>query len=836
MAQMTPDAGPVINDSTVAEPLIYQALKQTLDDSFIVIHSLPWIGSAVAELTGKNAPTGEIDFLVLHCQLGILAIECKGGWVKYSHPSFVVTRTGKAINPFDQLKRGVYVLPKWVVGGGGPWIRVGYAFAFPDSEMHGKALPPLLVDNTTYPSQNFIIDRSDIINLGERITSIMKYWKSVLRSRNYTTDEISSIVKLICPIEDYRPSWTTRINIDNNRWLILTPEQVYQLDRIRNSDRSIITGRSGTGKTLIALRYARESIENERETLFLVYNRALANRIKQDLSGTSVFVYTFHELCRIAYKFLKQHAPSSQDTTPEWYHVEGPDKLDEATKKGFLDKFGTLIIDEAQVYGDGWLSILAEAFNDKRVLICCDDTQVFPFELSTPTDLIEEIFKASVQELTVNMRSPKTVFDRIRQALPESRYQQYSPRNHEEDSLVEIVSPTPETQLIQTLQDLQESNIDKSHIVLLYAGNEKVISNEVKLLVGSSMPISKYRGLESPIVIVYIADTNSSSIDTATLACAYARATTRCIVIMPLNIFIDPETISYDRVSPNQTDMTLFNQLKKDGFINAQIDLIWPPLRNLRLTSILDETAEQGIKIDWCHNWGGWLFYKQSDSIEVNFWLYHILTTYPIKAYQVYFDTFNRLVVYHGPVKNISDDIDKQRLVVNWCGKCKLWTRHRKNVNAIINCLECNKDIEMQDVPSQYTEIIRNALMVYDPSNFTEDEKKELSLYLNVIILWKNLSTENKSFVKNHYSDASPLYAATKMLLGIHIMQMNVGDILTLDTISDKYYQSIPWLQTRISRELWNKIIAQVLNSWVMHKWLERQKPSLLYKKQTIAM
>ncbi|HRJ76242.1 MAG TPA: nuclease-related domain-containing protein, partial [Anaerolineales bacterium] len=109
MAKMMPSGGPNITTSPKAEPDVYWRLAK-LSDDFVVIHSLPWLCSAVKTLDPKYAPTGELDFVVLHPKLGILAIEVKGGEFKYDQNKFVFTRSNQVFDPVGQLRRGTFTL------------------------------------------------------------------------------------------------------------------------------------------------------------------------------------------------------------------------------------------------------------------------------------------------------------------------------------------------------------------------------------------------------------------------------------------------------------------------------------------------------------------------------------------------------------------------------------------------------------------------------------------------------------------------------------------------------------------------------------------------------
>lgn len=77
MARMIPADGPALTGSR-AEYNLYWILKEQLSGDFVVIHSVPWL-TDVASRRSSGAPTREVDFLILHPEYGLLAIEVKGG-------------------------------------------------------------------------------------------------------------------------------------------------------------------------------------------------------------------------------------------------------------------------------------------------------------------------------------------------------------------------------------------------------------------------------------------------------------------------------------------------------------------------------------------------------------------------------------------------------------------------------------------------------------------------------------------------------------------------------------------------------------------------------------
>nr|WP_283184530.1 nuclease-related domain-containing protein [Pseudomonas sp. PMCC200367] len=96
---MIPEHGPHDTDS-YGERDLYWILKKDLPEDYTVIHSLPWLCSAVKKLDSKAKPTGEIDFLIIHPENGVLALEVKSGVYRVENSLFVHVR-----NNFVSVRR-----------------------------------------------------------------------------------------------------------------------------------------------------------------------------------------------------------------------------------------------------------------------------------------------------------------------------------------------------------------------------------------------------------------------------------------------------------------------------------------------------------------------------------------------------------------------------------------------------------------------------------------------------------------------------------------------------------------------------------------------------------
>jgi hypothetical protein len=226
-----------------AEPLVYKALSK-LDDNFTIIHSLPWIAAVVRSIDSSYAPTGEIDFIILHPALGILAIEVKGGIFTYDRYRFVYIKSKQEFNPIQQGRRGGFALRELVKKLGIP-AKIGYAWIFPQVAMQGKPVPPALVDAKSH--ERLYIDFLDTPNIGTRVIEIMLYWQKTLGSKVLSPSQIDQIIDAICPQEDYTPGWDDRIGVTNKTWLQLNSQQRQILEQIAEKKNGR-PGRPGTGK------------------------------------------------------------------------------------------------------------------------------------------------------------------------------------------------------------------------------------------------------------------------------------------------------------------------------------------------------------------------------------------------------------------------------------------------------------------------------------------------------------------------------------------------------------------------------------------------------------
>ncbi|MGK7948331.1 MAG: AAA family ATPase [Xenococcaceae cyanobacterium] len=825
MARIFPQASPQNTGSTRAEPDIYWRLKKQLSDAFVVIHSLPWLASVAKEIDGRFVPTGEIDFIVLHQELGILAVEVKGGIFGYDKTEFVYKRTGQRIDPVRQVRRGTHALSKLLHNiGAGSW-RIGYCLIFPHSEIREK-VPIALTDFSLQPPQPISLDIRDINTLGHQIQEIMGYWKKALNTWQIKEQQFEKLIDVLLPSADYTPCWQTRIHNDTITWLKLTPEQSKCLDRISQENRLVVTGFPGTGKTLLLIEHTRRLSKLGQKVLVITYNVLLAQRLKDELSDIDVEVCTFYEQCRRASeitgnqipKFSKSH--DIENKKKEWYSVTAPNILRQAIEEEKLQNYDSLVVDEGQVLQSDWLQTLTQWFNKKQIIVFCDSTQVFNFEQANYPEEISKIIEAkSPYTLTMNLRSPYSIFDRIMQ-VRSSEYQQTCPRPYEADTLVERVINDTRNELKTVVDQLFEEKISPQSIIIINATfgfNKKEKYRDIEVV-----SASKFRGLESPIVIVW-ADGNT---DDVSLLCAYTRATSRCIVIYDAINMLEGRYQTFGNIILKSGNIEDIQQEAKLGLTSGILKE-----ENLNLVPISNKT----IDLFWYPEWGGWIIYPREDNqVAQLMWAYHLIVTtnYPVYTWNVY-DRGN--IIYYESVEKI-DDSSGRGCNLNYCDNCELVTPFiSTSINQLDECAICLYEENENVITSEQTKIQAEFDRILGlGSTASSKDKRKLSIFLMALGRWNTIAQEKKQSLNFDLPIASGTigYTVAHLLIMADILLCSDG-ILKLNEVATKYRDKwCPDLVQRIDDKSWRSIVARGMNTCLQQKLIEKVSKGIYQIKQ----
>lgn len=368
---------------------VARALVEQLPNHVLVLHSYPWLRPDRNDRTGKvTLRQGEADFLIVWPEMGILVIEVKGGPIKYDADNREWYRDlgsyKKTLkkDPFEQANKNLHYIKDLIVnkvyGGGEPPFTYGYAVIFPDCIYSGE-LPPGADSAIT-------LSALDLQKINEKIARALRQWARTSTNYVFPKDELDKVQRAILPAFNILPILFRTIEEQEERLVRLTDEQIRLLTFLGNNKRAAIEGVAGSGKTMLAKRQAESFAERGMKTLFVCFNKELANWLKQELPtelNDMVHVYHFHALCaqlcrkagigfnppeRNSEKFWKEDAAylvmdaiesiqerydavvvdEAQDFYPDWW--EPLEQLNEANENGFLYVFYD---PEQNLYNDG---------------------------------------------------------------------------------------------------------------------------------------------------------------------------------------------------------------------------------------------------------------------------------------------------------------------------------------------------------------------------------------------------------------------------------------------------------------------------------------------------
>lgn len=337
-------------ECTYGERLVYEKLGRDLDDDWIVLHSLGLHGHA-------TKIWGEADIVVLSSK-GIFALEVKGGKVscadgvwKFGQPNGLSYT--KTEDPWTQAKGTMYAIRKLLVAADKSFedLLFGFGVVMPMETFTttgAEIEPAVLLDNRDFRH-----------NLGYYLGHLQRHWTSTFQAKHGRTPVLPNkpLIKLARKI--LRPDVESAFSIGSylngveSTLVQLSNDQIRASRRMESNPRTIVRGKAGTGKTIIAVERAKRLASSGKRVLFLCYNQLLAKHLKLSLSADTaaagVEVRHVHELYRDTIKKagLLEKLDAAKEST-ELFSEMYPRIFVEAALTCDLPFWDALVIDEAQ--------------------------------------------------------------------------------------------------------------------------------------------------------------------------------------------------------------------------------------------------------------------------------------------------------------------------------------------------------------------------------------------------------------------------------------------------------------------------------------------------------
>ncbi|QYY84662.1 NERD domain-containing protein/DEAD/DEAH box helicase [Pseudomonas germanica] len=543
---------------------LFQELA-ALDDGFVVIHSLPWLRGRTKRVYSQQLQeylkvsldrkhlSGEVDFVILHADLGMLCIETKSGTYQPSGVRFIHERDKYEIDPLNQVKDNAFVL----VGMLQSWqmkCPVGYAVHFPDFDLERSKIASAYVPFDRQLPDGILILRKHRQDMPARIMQLMVHWKSALNygSQDNFSHEIEQFLDLVWPQEMQEGALGRKIVADGQLWLQLDKKQANQVASCVNSDLRLIAGFSGSGKTLIARSLAEQLVARGLKVLVLLKNRKITNKVASQLSqlGRAVTVQTFHSYCESL--GTRNQKSSNGELNYDEHHQALLGTVD--------NQYAGLIVDEAQALNEADHLALRDHFANARKFVFADELQVLPgIEKGCSYQFLEETYGERFFYLATVYRNPGVITQTMMEILP-PRHEVNCPRPVSVDDFFRSITWDVSKTLKTMMTDLFKAGVMKEDLI--------VLSQFSSSLEGIDVPrstISAYRGMETAIVIVIA----GFEMDDVTLACALGRATTRAYIIVPVELLVGQKSVKSDFLRKGLEKIDRTSVLEKDSRVLA---------------------------------------------------------------------------------------------------------------------------------------------------------------------------------------------------------------------------------------------------------------------------
>ena len=579
MANMIP---PVFSEEvrSSGERQIFEKIKsEPGTDTWTCLHSL-----GLARHVSQSY--GEIDFVLLVPGEGIACLEVKSGKVSRKSGTWEYTdkysqKAHDTRGPFTQASDAMHSLKNYVAENLGK--RAGFnkiLFTW------GVIFPHCGFDKTDPACEDWQIsnnsDRDRTISLfvknlfkNAHEKSIGKKWYHPSKSRP-SKEQISELVSFLRGDFEFCVKKGSAIRDLEDEILHLTREQVLCLDNLRLNKRCLFTGAAGTGKTVLAVEFARRQALERRRTLFLCFNRLLANKLAEDLSGFSGFVKvdTFHHYIDDLVSRSSYSEEFRQENDKVFVHSMGnantlfrelyPYYAELALGEGHSEPYETVVMDEAQdlifpPYLDVIDSLIQGGLAGGRWAFFGDLFTQRIFSYMSGEQLLEEMDKRAPAHmkysLNVNCRNTRNIgrdtcrlagFDEppyldSRVSGPPVEYKYYAdPKEHHEI-------------LRKTVGELGSDGIPRSGITILSrhtlknshmgAALQKIkfkicdISSKEPVAPGKDSvnfcTIAAFKGLESQAIIVSDIQELESENSRDLLYVAMSRAMLKLVMILP---------------------------------------------------------------------------------------------------------------------------------------------------------------------------------------------------------------------------------------------------------------------------------------------------------------
>jgi len=368
---------------------------------WVVIHSLH-----IAH--HKTRVMGEIDFLVIVPNLGVLAVEIKAHqYINVKDGIWYMgrkDRNGTQKSPFVQINDSLFSLKEYIKSKNNLLSKIPFfpLVIFTDFEFNHSSIE--------WKNSQFISKKEYRSNqleklIEKRIRTFRQEKMAVPSSRWLVTedkpnsDEIRLLIDLLRP--NVEPT-SKELNLGsriNNQIKKFTLEQCNALDNIEDNTAIIFDGAAGTGKTSLAIEAAIRNSQSGKSVLLILFNNLISQFVRYRLREIkNIKVCTINSL-------LLEHSKLEISDSKDFWNSELPDAALLSILNNEPEKFDVLIIDEAQdiVGKEYWLDpleyLLKNGFSEGNFKLFGDFTFQSIYSFNKSKEDLLFLIKSKVSQL-----------------------------------------------------------------------------------------------------------------------------------------------------------------------------------------------------------------------------------------------------------------------------------------------------------------------------------------------------------------------------------------------------------------------------------------------------
>jgi len=380
-----------LSEAVEGERDVALALKEQLSVDWLLFHGYDWLSLDPSRGVLRD---GEIDFILMHPDRGMLVLEIKSGDIEFNKGRWFRRAHGKPEamkkSPVSQVINNLYGLRKLLcceIGQQDLPFAYTHALVFPHCSFNGR-LPSetvfVVTENQKASVVPVIWSQKDMPKLGQRVEALM----GALSKKGTDLQAFEMVMNYLCG-SPFRARHNRLHLLDKtlDRLDHCTKDQVELMDWINRTPKLVVEGVPGSGKTFMAMASAARFAKDGKRVLFLCFNRMLASDIRTRVEQNAVpedhgtkgliEVHSYHEFCEILSKKAKFAFGKRlhKDGSDKFFSKTCPELLVSACKKtGY--RADVLIVDEGQDFTElMWESLNSLLHEETRYYIYHDPLQ-----------------------------------------------------------------------------------------------------------------------------------------------------------------------------------------------------------------------------------------------------------------------------------------------------------------------------------------------------------------------------------------------------------------------------------------------------------------------------